>query len=999
MIGTWEDPTVSDNLDADLHYMQQAKDAHFNLLTGTVFQRTVGMNGPHWYDPPTASASSYLKLEAAGRLGLKVLLTHQQMTFAGMLPESSPPGCVQDMCCSDTILNHCVAQSLLDLYHQITADQDNGLLGYNLGDEPDWTAHNASFIQSWVSAIHADGHNRLAYINLQAGCADIPGCSCPFPTFADRVNMVVNAAQQNRRIDVASTALYPFRLPHVGPQGGGDPHPAVQFFGIYWEALAGLRAKMDTRPFWIITMASPSATSLPGVWCDPDSNQSRFLAFCPVAAGAKGILWFDYRAGNGGTDYPVLYSDVPTCKLFRLRTINHYLREVLGPVVMSTDHLGVFHQGNPQTLQEDSQDVSPEMLISQAPAALCPPISLGNDFFVVGVFRPPGVLGEYYLLIVNKSLVSRSGLVTLRDPYSIGASPSVIGYVGGSAFSPIGTGTSFNVSLAGGEGRLYHLTAASTSDFALTAPVGGETWLPGEFHTITWTPSNAVVNIGIVADALESRLGITGPGHDLASGVSGGSHIFQVPQIWSRSAHITLTGNNGKVLTHNAPIVTAPVEPPGSPSWSFDAGGCTTLGGALALDVGANPTVAYTRFPAYLVVERFNGSAWNEIVLNPGSGVAAELAFDPSNRPHLVHLAGLQGPATRYLWHTYLNGSSWSTEEISSFASALANPALAISPSGDVIVAFNDVGSGSQLAVRHKVDSEWVAYSTAAMPPTNNPHDISIAVDASNNVYVAFIDGVQGVSGRLGVVKLTASTTAWMLQRTDQPFATVSLRLAPNGWPAIAYTEEIGSSQYRRLRYTAFDGSTSSWSGPAFVDYSDQTIADCALGFDGATPCIAYIGNRVAKYARQNGSSWDLTTVYSNADAEGPVALGLFYGARWISFFDRSAGRYRVVGPASGGGGGCGDPCVTEAFHMVSNNPLVRGGSLKFDLRLSRAARLEMGLFDVAGRRVARFSPQTLQPGQRQVEWSLGQVPPGAYFLRVSGNEGASFRRTLVILN
>jgi len=1024
MIGTWEDPvTLSGN---DLHALKLAKDAYFNLLTCTVVHYD-GPSGnyivpcdhlvhsihPHFRNDQFGSIH-YPKLQAAGQLGLKVLVTHDQITFAG--------GTAPDFNDNPTF-----PAQLFPLYgaDALTNEQNDGLLGYNMGDEPDFNCRNGSFIKSWVAAIHADGHYRAAYVNVYSGCGN---ALCPEPTYAENVALLTNDLDPNRQIDVVSTDLYPFWASQVSPGCVVN----------YWTAMRDVRATMGGRPFWIITMASPSAAGEPGPcgpFSDPDEYQSRFMAFCPVAAGAKGILWFDYRSyplnpflTPGNVDYPVLGNDIPTCKYYRLKTINHYLHEVLGPVVMSKNHLGVFHQGNPSDLPLGIQGVIPDMLISSPQAAPYPPSDLGNPNFLVGVFRPPSVLNEYYLLVVNKAPSSQSGSVTLRASYSIGASPSVIGYVGGSAFTPIGTGTSFAVSLAGGEGRLYHLTPAPTSDIALTAPLGGETWRAGESHTVTWSPSSAVVDIDLVADALESGTEITGPNACITCNgpVSGGSYTFTVPPIWSRAAHIVVTLESGAAIqSHNAPIITAPVEPPNS-SWSFDAAGCVTLGGTLAVDATGHPAVAYTRFPLELRVARFDGSTWNstapmdQLERTSGTGVSADLAFDASNRPHVAHLTRVVLDNTRELWHSYQNASNaWANEQVvvddgfgnvvGVFASPRANCALAISAI-DVVVAFRgDEADGKNLKVLRKAGSKWVDFCAEPLPVLINPHDISLATDASNNVYVACIDGDPsggpGRSDQLVVLKITPSAaTCLMCAETpvipSAQFGTVSMSLDSNGQPAIAYTQDFALDGVRRLRYCAYNGS--SW-GPTRSVESDtyQTIADCALAFEGTHARIAYVSNRVAKYARDNdsGTLFELSPVYSSADGEGPVALRFYNGSRWISFFDRSAGQYRVVGPASGGGGGGIDPSEMEAIHMLSNNPVVRGGSLKFDLRLSREARLEMGLFDVAGRRVARFSPQTLAPGQRQVQWQLGLVRPGAYFLRVSRDGGVVLRRSLVVLN
>src|SRR5262249_48412633 len=198
-------------------------------------------------------------------------------------------------------------------------------------DEPNFNTQNADFIKAWVAAIHADdlarndGHSRIAYLNLFPGCGN-------YTCYASSVALLANDPDPNRQLDAVSTDLYPFATSPVDPT----------YAGYYWTAMRDLRATLGSRPFWIITMASPSPDGYnPTATSNPDENHLRFEAFCPVAAGAKGILWFDYRTQNGFTsvtDTPILSYDIPTCKYYRLKTINHYLHDVLGPVVMNNSH-------------------------------------------------------------------------------------------------------------------------------------------------------------------------------------------------------------------------------------------------------------------------------------------------------------------------------------------------------------------------------------------------------------------------------------------------------------------------------------------------------------------------------------------------------------------------------------------------------------------------------------------------------------------------------------
>ena len=124
---------------------------------------------------------------------------------------------------------------------------------------------------------------------------------------------------------------YVFFLPNIYP---------YEYLQYYFQRMRALREVMGTRPFWVCAYAGHGEH----LYRDPDPTQLRFMAYVPVAAGAKGIVWFEY---NGlsivDQDYVVL-GGLPTCKYQWLTPINLYLHQVVGPVVMTCTHKGIFHQ-------------------------------------------------------------------------------------------------------------------------------------------------------------------------------------------------------------------------------------------------------------------------------------------------------------------------------------------------------------------------------------------------------------------------------------------------------------------------------------------------------------------------------------------------------------------------------------------------------------------------------------------------------------------------------
>lgn len=971
MIGTWEDPIAPQLGSWDLHYYQQAKDAHFNLLTGTVTH----YGGGHFYT--NGYGQQLAQLDAASRVGLHVLLAHAQTT--GSPGEAPPP------------FDPLIPPQIFPLYDQVggnalTNAQNDALMGYFLWDEPSFNTTSAEFIKSWVGAMHSDdaarndGHHRATYLNLTPGCGD-------YTCYPASVALIANDADPNRMLDAISTDLYPFYK---------DPLGHEQLSHYYWTPMRDLKSVMGARPFWIVTMASPSAADT-SYFVDPSDAQLRFMAFCPPAAGAKGVLWFNYRSLSGGphdTDYPLLGTDIPTCKYYRLKTINHYLKDVVGPVAMSNNHVGVFHQANQPPMDPDAS----MPFVSAAPAALCPATSLGNANFAVGVFQPPTGSGEYYLLVVNKSLDSQSGTVALRSSYDVTAAPSVIDFVGGTSFNRYATGTSFSVSLAGGEGRMFRLTSTPQDAITLTSPAGGEVWRVGEVHAVTWQPASATVDILLVSDALETAPDITGPSVELATGAAGGSQLVTIPNVSSRAAHIVILGATS--ASHNRPIATAPVELTEYSSSVFTSVGCSLPGGTLALDAGGSPMLAYTTFAATLRTQRFDGAAWTPATPFPfdwGSGLSVSSAFNSANQPIMAHKVGVAfGGGWLYVSKPGANGT-WVADEVTTNSEG-NGCAVAIGPSDDIRVAFCDGSNSGTLAIRHKVAGEWV--DIGPMPNSIHPHDIQLVVDSAGNTYVAFIDGEPALE-RCVVAKITATTATTMLVLQGQ-FRAVSLALDPTGKPAVAYVQETGMDGANTLRYRAYTGTA--WGTIKLVDGTPGTIAGCSLAFEGSNPRIAYVGNRVAKYASLSGTTWTSSTLYGGADADAPVSLKFdASGHRWAAFFDRSSDGFRVVGPPSNGGGDGGCPTcepgeILPAVTFRFDNPVQLGRALAFDLRLSRGASVEMALFDVAGRRVAHYPARSFGAGVQHIEWTPKPSRPGAYFLRMQSNGQTLSQKRLIML-
>jgi len=110
---------------------------------------------------------------------------------------------------------------------------------------------------------------------------------------------------------------------------------------------------------------------------------------------------------------------------------------------------------------------------------------------------------------------------------------------------------------------------------------------------------------------------------------------------------------------------------------------------------------------------------------------------------------------------------------------------------------------------------------------------------------------------------------------------------------------------------------------------------------------------------------------------------------------DVSDAAFAIITPTAVGGG------VPAAFGLglLSENPFQEGGT--FEVALKHSARVQLTVYDVAGRRVAVLKDETLPAGRHAVRWngdtSRGHVASGVYFVRMEA-AGLRFTKRVVLV-
>jgi hypothetical protein len=310
------------------------------------------------------------------------------------------------------------------------------MLGYNIVDEP--RLEDALNTKKWISYFQKNDPEKLAYVNL------LPEFGFDAKNKYEKyLDEYLYDSNKNNNPEVVCYDHYPF-------------HPKDSrnyFYNLYI-----IRKKAGEKPFWCYPLSAMHLS-----YIDPDENYLRFMVFCPIAYGAKGIIYFTYEHVKQ-PDYKseIVNNGVKEERYYIVKTINHYVTDIIAPVVLSSKNLGAFHKsnsGNPtgEILAEE------QMLNAKTPliADLC------GHSLMAGVFKDNHTLTTYYGLVVNKSLIKIKNVKVIlkggdyRNKISV--SPSVDGYAGNSSYSKPDS-EEYNSktneteiyidSLVGGEGRI-----------------------------------------------------------------------------------------------------------------------------------------------------------------------------------------------------------------------------------------------------------------------------------------------------------------------------------------------------------------------------------------------------------------------------------------------------------------------------------------------------------------------------------------------------------------
>ncbi len=325
---------------------------------------------------------------------------------------------------------------------------------------------------------------------------------------------------------------------------------------------------------------------------------------------------------------------------------------------------------------------------------------------------------------------------------------------------------------------------------------------------------------------------------------------------------------------------------------------------SLALDSAGRPRIAYTGEYDHLRYAAYDGSAWQIQELDTATTYDPALVLDAADHPHIARSRGV--PAS--LYHTWFDGTGWNSESVEAEESSELYAALAIGADNRIQVSFRGMGGNLRYAVN---DGSGWQIETVDVAGWTGRHN-SLDLDSAGLPGISYCDVDLDRSSECQKLKYAHyDGTAWQIETIDQGLAGLysSLAFDAAGHPHIGYCrQEPGTTDCAELRYAYSDGS--SWitttvdaggnsaslaldsNGRPHIAYIragnvhhawfdgtewlSETVAmpgaELSLALDAEDhPAIVATGDNIAlRYARWNGSAWQIETVDISVDLNMP---------------------------------------------------------------------------------------------------------------------------------
>lgn len=314
-------------------------------------------------------------------------------------------------------------------------------------------------------------------------------------------------------------------------------------------------------------------------------------------------------------------------------------------------------------------------------------------------------------------------------------------------------------------------------------------------------------------------------------------------------------------------------------AWSYAGGSAgITTGTATfnSLSIDGQGNIYYTNQLGYpgsgMEVRQFNGTAWNQLPNATNTSINYHAsAVSPSN---VLFTFGGQDSGTVM---RYVNGV-WEQVGNKGFSSGASYAEMAIGTNGKVYTC--NIASGlrvyENLTTAGSSDN-WTLVGGSIVDAASNSeqYNCDIALDANNNIYVAYVSNSAG-GQKLNVKKFDG--TSWVqlgaANFSDGKVQHVSIAVTPSGQPYVAASRWENDNLLKNMVYK-FDTATQNWAtfGGTFVSDGQATYNDIAIDNANNYLVLAYSqsGTKVKRIAIANSSQ---NTCNNNDPGSNPGDLG-----------------------------------------------------------------------------------------------------------------------------
>ena len=506
------------------------------------------------YPTPVAFGTSHFfenfidyRLDIASLAGMRILITDQRhMVYFPWRTTTMPS--FDDANASgipDDIIDH--YRDSLELNHSAWRD---ALLGYNVKDEPDAKAiyypggpdpnrngeYDLDNVRKWVDYLRRNDNDKLAYINAGGpGLLSTTGFHAFNPTERTSYQTYLNEYFNDDYI-VGGIQMHQPDIVSYDNYVSFDPYN-------YFWSLKMIKETAGQKPFWAFPYIVNS------------QKEVQFSSFCPIAYGAKGLVyyWNAYLTG-------AVYDSV--------QKINNYIKTVIYNSIFDAQYIGTYHKDNfLSPTGSTNESIPTESRISSAP--LVADITGTNENrALVGIFYDPDNFNTY-LLIVNKGYRNAMGNMTCTVTLKGNFQNQVFYSDWNSAIwrddIPLGTlsgnNTTFSVNnLPPGQGQLFRVegailddaTISGTQTFSKNLVVSeGTTLTVTSGSNITFTNGASLIVDGtLTADGTAGRISFDFVSKGNANGItvnSTGTANISYSDITNAISGINYNGGTGTI--------------------------------------------------------------------------------------------------------------------------------------------------------------------------------------------------------------------------------------------------------------------------------------------------------------------------------------------------------------------------------------------------------------------------------------------------------------------